>query len=98
MTKMCFSSLVEGTPSKRGRECALARMQSKVEPELIEERLGKGFCEDIGNVASRGNANNVCEFLIYKVAYCVIFHPDMFNIGVVALIFSEETHSIVVTM
>ena len=66
--------------------------------ELLEKRFYKWFSECVGNVAARGNTNNVRELFIYKVTYYVILYMDVFNISMVTVIAGQETGSVVVTM
>ena len=66
--------------------------------ELLEKRFRKWFSERVGNVAARGNADDVRELFIYKVTYHVILYTDVFNICVVTVIAGQEMSSVVVTM
>ena len=66
--------------------------------ELIKKRFCKWFSEHVGNVAARGNVDDVHKLFIYKVTYHVILYMDVFNISMVTVIAGQETGSIIVTM
>ena len=68
------------------------------EPELVEERLGKWFCENVGDIRCGGGTNDMCKFLVDKIMDGVIIDKDVFGVGVVGVISGKKTGGVVIAL
>ena len=61
-------------------------------------RLGKWFCEYVGDIRCGGGTNDGCNFLVNKIMDGVIFNMDVFDVRVVVVISGEKTGGVAIAV
>jgi hypothetical protein len=81
-----------------GRGILVLLAQAKVVAEALEVGAGEGFGEDVGDIVAGSDACDRDFIVFNKLADGVIFHSDVFDLGVPDMIFSQAAGSIVIAV